>query len=92
FRAGTQVRVLSNGTEGPGRGAAYAAVPGVRSASPALRSTVSLSGGRQATVLALDTEGTAGTLLMRPDLADVPVRSVLSGLAPKGATAGVRVP
>ncbi|GGP50798.1 hypothetical protein GCM10010287_43670 [Streptomyces variabilis] len=92
FRAGTQVRVLSNGTEGPGRGAAYAAVPGVRSASPALRTTVSLSGGRQATVLALDTEGTAGTLLMRPDLADVPVRTVLSGLAPKGATAGVRVP
>ncbi|MEV5046978.1 hypothetical protein AB0N20_20660 [Streptomyces griseoincarnatus] len=91
-RAGTQVRVLSNGTEGPGRGAAYAAVPGVRSASPALRSTVSLSGGRQATVLALDTAGTAGTLLMRPGLADVPVRTVLSGLAPKGATAGVRVP
>ncbi len=92
FRAGTQVRVLSHGTEGPGRGAAYAAVPGVRSASPALRSTVSLSGGRQATVLALDTEGTAGTLLMRPDLADGPVRTVLSGLAPQGATAGVRVP
>ncbi|MFI1961453.1 FtsX-like permease family protein [Streptomyces althioticus] len=93
FRAGTQVRVLSNGTEGPGRGAAYAAVPGVRSASPASRTTVSLSGGRQATVLALDTEGTAGTtLLMRPDLADVPVRTALSGLAPNGATAGVRIP
>ncbi len=46
---------------------------------------MSLSGGRQATVLALDTEGTAGTLLMRPDLADVPVRTALSGLTPKGA-------
>ncbi|MEU0043041.1 ABC transporter permease [Streptomyces werraensis] len=92
FRAGTQVRVLSNGTEGPGRGAAYAAVPGVRSASPAFRTTVSLSGGRQATVLALDSEGAAGTLLMRPDLADVPVRTALSGLAPKGAAAGVRIP
>ncbi|MEU5464254.1 ABC transporter permease [Streptomyces althioticus] len=92
FRAGTQVRVLSNGTEGPGRGAAYAAVPGVRSATPASRTTVSLSGGRQATVLALATEDTAGTLLMRPDLADVPVRTALSGLAPKGATAGVRIP
>lgn len=92
FRAGTQVRVLSNGTEGPGRGAAYAAVPGVRSASPASRTTVSLSGGRQATVLALDTEGAAGTLLMRPDLADVPLRTALSGLAPKGAAAGVRIP
>ncbi len=53
---------------------------------------MSLSGGRQATVLALDTEETAGTLLMRPDLADVPVRTALSGLAPKGATAGVPVP
>ncbi|CAL9445101.1 hypothetical protein SUDANB21_02326 [Streptomyces sp. enrichment culture] len=92
FKAGTQVRVLSNGTEGPGRGASYAAVPGVRSASPASRTTVSLSGGRQATVLALDTEGTAGTLLMRPDLADVPVRTALSGLTPKGAAAGVRIP
>ncbi|MFF9662266.1 ABC transporter permease [Streptomyces althioticus] len=92
FRAGAQLRVLSNGTEGPGRGAAYAAVPGVRSASPASRTTVSLSAGRQATVLALDTEGAAGTLLMRPDLADVPVRTALSGLAPKGATAGVRIP
>ncbi|MET9303824.1 ABC transporter permease [Streptomyces cellulosae] len=92
FRAGTQVRVLSNGTEGPGRGVAYAAVPGVRAASPAFRTTVSLSGGRQATLLALDTEGTAGTLLMRPDLADVPVRTALSGLAPKGAAAGVRIP
>ncbi len=92
FRAGTQVRVLSSGTEGPGRGAAYAAVPGVASASPAFRTTVALSGGRQATVLALATEGTAGTLLMRPDLADVPVRTALSGLAPKGAAAGVRIP
>lgn len=92
FRAGTQVRVLSSGTEGPGRGAAYAAVPGVASASPAFRTTVALSGGRQATVLALATEGTAGALLMRPDLADVPVRTALSGLAPKGATAGVRIP
>ncbi|MGW4764544.1 ABC transporter permease [Streptomyces pseudogriseolus] len=92
FRAGTQVRVLSNGTEGPGRGAAYAAVPGVLTASPAFRTSVSLSGGRQATVLALDTEETAGTLLMRPDLADVPVRTALSGLAPEGATAGVRIP
>ncbi|WP_431989337.1 FtsX-like permease family protein [Streptomyces albogriseolus] len=92
FRAGTQVRVLSSGTEGPGRGAAYAAVPGVASASPAFRTTVALSGGRQATVLALATEGTAGTLLMRPDLADVPVRTALSGLAPRGATAGVRIP
>ncbi|MDT6985956.1 FtsX-like permease family protein [Streptomyces lusitanus] len=92
FRAGTQVRVLSHGTDGPGRGAAYAAVPGVRTASPAFRTSVSLSGGRQATVLALDTEEMAGALLMRPDLADVPVRTALSGLAPKGATTGVRIP
>ncbi|MCI4143563.1 hypothetical protein [Streptomyces sp. MMS20-AI2-20] len=58
---------------------------------PAFRTSVSLSGGRQATVLALDTEETAGHLLMRPDLADVP-RTALSGLAPEGATAGVRIP
>lgn len=91
FRAGAQVRVLT-ADAGFGRTQAYAAVPGVRRAAPASRTTVQLSGGRTATVLALDTAGAAGTLLMRPDLAPVPVPALVAPLAPKGRTEGVRVP
>ncbi|MFD7699434.1 FtsX-like permease family protein [Streptomyces caelestis] len=92
FRAGAPVRVIAAGGSGFGRTQAYAAVPGVRGAAPALRTTVPLSGGRTATVLALDTAHAADTLLMRPDLAPEPVPSLVSGLSPKGAAAGVRVP
>ncbi|MEZ3181469.1 ABC transporter permease [Streptomyces pimonensis] len=92
FRAGAPVRVIAAGESGFGRTQAYAAVPGVREAAPAVRTTVPLSGGRTATVLALDTARAADTLLMRPDLAPEPVPSLVSGLSPKGAAAGVRVP
>ncbi|MFI2374310.1 FtsX-like permease family protein [Streptomyces sp. NPDC018964] len=92
FRAGAPVRVLAAGEEAFGRGQAYAAVPGVRAAAPAFRTTVPLSGGRTATVLALDTAHAADTLLMRSDLAPVPSRALVSGLSPKGAAVGVRVP
>lgn len=92
FRAGAPVRILASGESGLGRGQAYAAVPGVRETAPGLRTTVPLSGGRTATVLALDTAHAADTVLMRPDLSDDPVRTTLSGLAPDGAPAGVRVP
>ncbi|EFL41317.1 hypothetical protein [Streptomyces griseoflavus] len=53
FRAGAPVRVLSAGESGFGRTQEYAAVPGVRAAAPAVRTSVPLSGGRTATVLAL---------------------------------------
>ncbi|MFD7686234.1 FtsX-like permease family protein [Streptomyces sp. NPDC059781] len=92
FRAGAPVRVLATGEDVFGRGQAYAAVSGVRAAAPAFRTTVPLSGGRTATVLALDTAHASDTVLMRSDLAPVPVRAMMSELPPKGASAGVRVP
>ncbi|WP_432055429.1 FtsX-like permease family protein [Streptomyces sp. bgisy022] len=92
FRAGAEVRVLGAGDSEPGHTQAYAAVPGVESAAPAHRGSVPLSGNRTATVLALNTASAAGTLLLRPDLADRPVAHLLDGLAPKGPTAGVPVP
>lgn len=92
FRAGAQVRVLGAGESEPGRTRAYAAVPGVETAAPAYRASVPLSGNRTATVLALDTERAADTVLMRSDLAPEPVRPLLDGLAPKGGTTGVRIP
>jgi hypothetical protein len=92
FRAGAPVRVLATGEDVFGRGQAYAAVSGVRAAAPAFRTTVPLSGGRTATVLALDTAHAADTVLMRSDLAPVPVPAMVSELPPKGAAAGVRVP
>lgn len=92
FRAGAQVRVLGAGDGEPGTTGAYAAVPGVRAAAPAHRTTVPLSGNRTATVLALDTARASGTLLMRSDLAGGPVSDLLDGLSPEGATAGMPVP
>ncbi|GGX10124.1 hypothetical protein GCM10010297_34630 [Streptomyces malachitofuscus] len=92
FRAGAPVRVLAAGEAELGSTQAYAAVPGVTSTAPAYRTSVTLSGNRTATVLALDTTEAAGTVLMRPDLASGPGDSLLTGLAPKGGTAGVRIP
>ncbi|MFI5566534.1 FtsX-like permease family protein [Streptomyces sp. NPDC051740] len=92
FRAGAPVRVLATGEDVFGRGQAYAAVSGVRAAAPAFRTTLPLSGGRTATVLALDTAHAADTVLMRSDLAPVPVPAMMSELPPEGAPAGVRVP
>ncbi|MET8566738.1 ABC transporter permease [Streptomyces sp. NPDC004783] len=92
FLAGAPVRVLAAGTAGPGRTEAYAAVPGVREAAPAARTTLPLSGDRTATVLALDTAHARDTMLMRPDLSARPVRSLLAPLGPEGETAGAKVP
>ncbi|MGW0879347.1 FtsX-like permease family protein [Streptomyces sp. NPDC002671] len=92
FRAGVPVRVLAAGEGGLGRTDEFASLPHVRAAAPAVRTAQPLSGDRTATVLALDTARAADGVLMRPDLADVPVRPLLSGLAAKGAPAGARVP
>ncbi|MEV7685687.1 FtsX-like permease family protein [Streptomyces bungoensis] len=92
FRAGAPVRVLSSGEGGLGRTEAYAALPHVRAAVPAVRGTEPLSGERTATVLAVDTARAGDALLMRPDLADGPVKGLLAGLTPKDSPAGTRVP
>ncbi|SNX58527.1 FtsX-like permease family protein [Streptomyces sp. TLI_55] len=92
FRAGVPVRVLANGEDDLGRTDAYAAVPHVREAAPAVRTELPLSGGRSATVLALDTAHAADSVLLRRDLSSEPVRPLLAGLGPKRASAGAAVP
>ncbi|GGX85919.1 FtsX-like permease family protein [Streptomyces anandii] len=92
FRAGAPVRVLAAGEGDLGRTESYAAVGHVRAAAPAVRTALPLSGDRTATVLALDTTRAADAVLMRPDLAAGPVGPLMSGLAPKGAPAGVELP
>ncbi|MFJ9814613.1 FtsX-like permease family protein [Streptomyces sp. NPDC101151] len=92
FRAGVPVRVLSTADSGLGRTDLYAALPRVREAVPAARGEQPLSGDRTATVLAMDTAHTADAMLMRPDLAAVPVKPLLAALAPKDSPAGTRVP
>ncbi|MDT0612801.1 FtsX-like permease family protein [Streptomyces lancefieldiae] len=92
FRAGAPVRLLAAGSVEPGRTETYAAVPGVTEAAPAARAALPLSGGRTATVLALDTAHAKDTLLLRPDLSPEPARSLLSPLDSEGAPAGAKVP
>ncbi|MEU1469213.1 FtsX-like permease family protein [Streptomyces sp. NPDC005761] len=93
FRSGAPVRVLGSGTSLFGQGGVYDGMPGVRAAVPAARTGLFLSGGRQATVLALDT-GLAGTeLRLRDDLADTDPDESLKALRPgKAARIGVLLP
>ncbi|MGQ4361626.1 FtsX-like permease family protein [Streptomyces sp. SAS_272] len=92
FEAGAPIRILGAGGGELGLTQQYAAVPHVREAAPAVRTTLPLSGGRTATVLALDTAHAADTVLMRPDLAPAPMKGLLAGLGPSGDSAGARVP
>lgn len=91
FGTGASVRVLDGRPGSPGQTGLYAALPGVRDAAPAYRATTDLSGGRRATVLALDTAHAGEGLLMRGDLADEPVERLLRGLAPREKAAGPSV-
>ncbi|MFF0554516.1 FtsX-like permease family protein [Streptomyces sp. NPDC004266] len=81
FRVGTDIRVLSAGPGEPTQTERLAAVPGVEAVAPVHRASMDVS-GRNATVLAVDTRN-AGGLLLRPDLSDVPVPSLLAPLTPK---------
>ncbi|MEU3550102.1 ABC transporter permease [Streptomyces longwoodensis] len=90
FTAGAPVRVLAAGSSELGRTQEFAAVPHVRALAPAVRTDLPLSGDRTATVLALD--GSHADLLLRPDLAPVPARTLLAGLGASTAPPGARVP
>ncbi|MEW2285603.1 ABC transporter permease [Streptomyces sp. NPDC047841] len=92
FRAGVPVRVLATGEDEFGRTDRYARLPRVREAAPAVRAAQPLSGDRTATVLALDTAHAADAVLMRPDLADEPVRRLLGRLTPRGTPTGTGIP
>ncbi|MGW3988870.1 FtsX-like permease family protein [Streptomyces sp. NPDC004830] len=94
FRTGAAVRVLDHRPGSPGQTGLYAALPGAREAAPAHRAALSLSGDREATVLALDTSRAGDGMLMRGDLADEPPDALLRALAPPppGADRAVRLP
>ncbi|MET7387875.1 FtsX-like permease family protein [Streptomyces sp. NPDC005529] len=92
FLAGTPVRVSADSDAGPGEAAVLTALPGVRAAAPTLRTTLPLSGGRTAAVLAMDTAHAADGMLLRGDLAARPAGPLLKGLAARGATKGVAIP
>ncbi|MER5432744.1 FtsX-like permease family protein [Streptomyces sp. NPDC002588] len=94
FRTGASVRVLDDRPGGPGETGSYADLPGARDTAPANRSALGLSGGRTATVLALDTAHADERLLLRRDLADPPVTALLRPLAPPAPDAdrAVRLP
>ncbi|MEU1512718.1 FtsX-like permease family protein [Streptomyces sp. NPDC005811] len=84
FRTGASVRVLDTRPGSPGQTGLYAALPGARDAAPAHRTTLDLSGGRTATVLALDTAHAGEDLLLRGDLAGETPSRLLRALAPAG--------
>ncbi|MFE9886952.1 FtsX-like permease family protein [Streptomyces scopuliridis] len=92
FGTGASVRVLDNRPAGPGQAGLYASLPGVRQAAPAHRTVTDLSGGRTATVLALDTARAEDRMLMRGDLADEPAEGLLRAAAPRKAPARAVVP
>ncbi|MFH9722193.1 FtsX-like permease family protein [Streptomyces sp. NPDC017254] len=85
FRVGSAVRVLGAGPGEPTETEQLGRVPGVRAVAPVHRTTMDVA-GKNATVLAVDTRNAADGLLLRPDLAEVPVRSLVSPLAPEAAT------
>ncbi|QCD55332.1 FtsX-like permease family protein [Streptomyces hawaiiensis] len=94
FRTGASVRVLDYRPGSPGQTGLYAALPGARDAAPAHRTGLTLSGGRDATVLALDTARAADGMLMRGDLADEPAAKLLRTLAlpEQDADRAIRLP
>ncbi|MEU2542072.1 FtsX-like permease family protein [Streptomyces iakyrus] len=94
FRTGASVRVLDYRPGSPGQTGLYASLPGAVAAAPAHRTTLSLSGDRRATVLALDTARARDGMLLRGDLAEEPPARLLRALtppAPEGDRA-VRLP
>ncbi|GAA3429068.1 ABC transporter permease [Streptosporangium nondiastaticum] len=82
--AGADLRVASppNGVAlGPlGRAAAYRALPGVVSLSPAYRAGSDLA-GEEVTLLAVDAADLPGMLRLRPDLSAAPVAALATRLA-----------
>ncbi|WP_327358200.1 ABC transporter permease [Streptomyces sp. NBC_01304] len=93
FRAGAPVRVLGSSGAAFGQGGAYDELAGLRAAAPAARSEVGLSGGRRATLLALDTTTAGPHLRMRDDLAQGDQARLLAALRPeKAAPTGLLLP
>jgi hypothetical protein len=82
FRTGASVRVLDPRPGSPGQTGLYTGLPGAGDAAPAHRTSLNLSGDRDATVLALDTARAGAGMLMRGDLAEEHPARLLRSLAP----------
>ncbi|MFJ4768335.1 FtsX-like permease family protein [Streptomyces uncialis] len=87
FRAGAPIRVLTSGAAQLGQAGRYEDTPGIEGAAPALRGSMQLSGGREATVLALDMARGAGSTLIREDLGNL-----TKDLKPNPAAGGTPIP
>ncbi|MDQ0796336.1 FtsX-like permease family protein [Streptomyces sp. B1I3] len=93
FASGASVRMVGGPGGDPATAAPYSGLPGVRDAAPAFRTSVELSGGRTAEVLALATAHAGERMLMRDDLADSAPRTLFDAIAPaKAARTGVVLP
>ncbi|MFI6641731.1 FtsX-like permease family protein [Streptomyces sp. NPDC050504] len=93
FASGADIRVTGGHIGDIAHAGEFTAVPGVRAAAPAYRTTEELSGNRQTTLLAVDTANAADGLLLRDDLSDDTARDVLAAVAPAEAPrAGLRIP
>uniref|UniRef100_UPI003F6838F7 FtsX-like permease family protein n=1 Tax=Streptomyces polyasparticus TaxID=2767826 RepID=UPI003F6838F7 len=90
FRAGTDLRVQGGRIPAAARDKVYSSIPGVKEAAPASRSSMELSGGRSAGILALDMRQAADGLLLRDDLGSPgELRDLLTT---KPSSHGVRIP
>ncbi|MEU0690459.1 ABC transporter permease [Streptomyces uncialis] len=87
FRAGAPIRVLTSGAAQLGQAGRYEDTPGIEGAAPALRSSMQLSGGREATILALDMARGAGSTLIREDLGNL-----TKDLKPNPGAGGTPIP
>ncbi|MFB8087784.1 FtsX-like permease family protein [Streptomyces sp. NPDC055992] len=85
FRSGASVRMTGGINGDPAKSGAYGQLPGVRDAAPAFRTTLDLSGGRTADILALDTAHAGERMLMRDDLGAGATARLFDSLAPKEA-------
>ncbi|TXS02543.1 FtsX-like permease family protein [Streptomyces sp. col6] len=85
FRSGASVRMTGGINGDPEKSGAYGQLPGVRDAAPAFRTTLDLSGGRTADILALDTAHAGERMLMRDDLGAGATARLFDSLAPKEA-------
>ncbi|GLF98862.1 FtsX-like permease family protein [Streptomyces yaizuensis] len=94
FVSGAPVRVLNGGSTAPfGQSGMFDGVRDVRTVAAATRTGMTLSGGRQATVLALDTTRAHGELRPRADLVDGDPARFLAPLRPgPGGAAGLPLP
>ncbi|WP_042392039.1 FtsX-like permease family protein [Streptacidiphilus carbonis] len=80
FATGGDVRVAASDTLAFGQGGLYSGLPGVDSAVPVARDSVTLGDGRVAALLALDSRAEADSFPLRPDLAKQGAAQLLGAL------------